>query len=41
MSVLDLPLNVTDMIVLAKSQAFLAYRLGLLGEVFARWQDYV
>ncbi len=39
--VLDLPLNVTDMIVLTKSQAFLAYRLGLLLGFSTRWQDYV
>lgn len=39
--VLDIPLNVTDMIVLTKSQAFLAYRLGLLVGFSTRWQDYV
>jgi uncharacterized protein (DUF697 family) len=39
--VLDLPLNVTDMIVLTKSQAFLAYKLGLLLGFSTRWQDYV
>ena len=39
--VLDIPLNLTDMIVLTKSQAFLAYRLGLLVGVSTRWQDYV
>lgn len=39
--VLDLPLNVTDMIVLTKSQAFLAYKLGLLVGFSTRWQDYV
>jgi len=39
--VLDLPLNVTDMIILTKSQAFLAYRLGLLLGFSTRWQDYV
>lgn len=38
---LDLPLNVTDMIVLTKSQAFLAYKLGLLVGFSTRWQDYV
>ncbi|OGO25941.1 MAG: hypothetical protein A2136_01380 [Chloroflexi bacterium RBG_16_54_11] len=39
--VLDLPLNLTDMIVLTKSQAFLAYRLGLLLGFSTSWQDYV
>lgn len=38
---LDLPLNLTDMIVLTKSQAFLAYKLGLLLGFSTRWQDYV
>jgi hypothetical protein len=39
--VLDLPLNLTDLIVLTKSQAFLAYKLGLLIGFSTRWQDYV
>ena len=39
--VLDLPLNVTDMVVLTKLQAFLAYKLGLLLGFSTRWQDYV
>lgn len=39
--VLDLPLNVTDMVVLTKSQAFLAYKLGLLLGFSTRWQDYI
>ena len=39
--VLDLPLNVTDLVVLTKSQAFLAYKLGLLVGFSTRWQDYV
>ncbi len=39
--VLDLPLNLTDMIVLTKSQGFLAYKLGLLLGFSTRWQDYV
>jgi uncharacterized protein (DUF697 family) len=39
--VLDLPLNLTDLIVLTKSQAFLAYKLGLLVGFTTRWQDYV
>jgi uncharacterized protein (DUF697 family) len=41
MPVLDLPLNLTDLIVLTKSQAFLAYKLGLLVGFSTRWQDYV
>jgi uncharacterized protein (DUF697 family) len=39
--VLDLPLNITDMIILTKSQAFLVYRLGLLLGFSSRWQDYL
>jgi uncharacterized protein (DUF697 family) len=39
--VLDLPLNLTDMMVLTKTQAFLAYKLGLLLGFSTRWQDYV
>jgi signal recognition particle receptor subunit beta/uncharacterized protein (DUF697 family) len=39
--VLDLPLNLTDLVVLTKSQAFLAYKLGLLVGFSTRWQDYV
>ncbi len=39
--VLDLPLNVTDLVVLTKSQAFLVYKLGLLLGFSTRWQDYV
>ena len=39
--VLDLPLNVTDLVVLTKSQGFLAYKLGLLLGFSTRWQDYV
>ncbi len=39
--VLDLPLNLTDMVVLTKSQAFLAYKLGLLLGFSTRWQDYI
>jgi uncharacterized protein (DUF697 family) len=39
--VLDIPLNVTDMVVLTKLQAFLAYKLGLLLGFSTRWQDYV
>lgn len=39
--VLDIPLTLTDMIILTKSQAFLAYKLGLLFGFSTRWQDYV
>jgi uncharacterized protein (DUF697 family)/ribosomal protein L37E len=39
--VLGIPLNLTDMIILTKSQAFLAYRLGLLFGFTTRWQDYI
>lgn len=39
--VLDLPLNITDMIVLTKSQAFLVYKLGLALGYSTRWQDYL
>lgn len=39
--VLDIPLNLTDMVVLTKTQAFLAYKLGLLLGFSTRWQDYV
>ena len=39
--VLNLPLNVTDMIVLTKAQAFLVYRLGLALGYSTDWQTYV
>ncbi|MBE0410966.1 MAG: hypothetical protein IBX69_14695, partial [Anaerolineales bacterium] len=39
--VLGVPVNIADMIVLTKSQAFLVYRLGLLVGFSTRWQDYV
>jgi uncharacterized protein (DUF697 family) len=38
--VLDIPLNVTDMFVLSKNQAFMVYRLGLTLGFSTRWQDY-
>lgn len=38
---LNIPLNVTDMVVLTKAQAVLAYRLGLALGLTTRWQDYV
>ncbi|MCU0485902.1 MAG: zinc-ribbon domain-containing protein [Anaerolineales bacterium] len=39
--VLDIPLNVADIFILTKAQAFLVYRLGLLLGYTTRWQDYV
>ncbi len=39
--VLDIPLNIADVFVLTKAQAFLVYRLGLLLGFTTRWQDYV
>jgi uncharacterized protein (DUF697 family) len=39
--IFDIPLNVTDMIVLTKTQAFLVYKLGLALGYSTRWQDYV
>jgi len=39
--VFDIPLNVADIVVLTKAQAFLIYKLGLLFGYSANWQDYV
>ncbi len=39
--VLDIPLNVTDLVVLTKAQAFLVYKLGLNFGFSTHWQDYV
>jgi uncharacterized protein (DUF697 family) len=39
--VLGIPLNITDMVVLTKTQAFLVYKLGLALGLSLRWQDYV
>ena len=39
--VFDIPLTVTDMIVLSKTQAFLAYKLGLTVGYSTNWQDYL
>lgn len=39
--VLDIPLNVTDMVVLGKTQAFLVYKLGLALGFSVEWRDYV
>ena len=38
---LNIPLNVADVVVLTKNQAFLAYRLGLALGLSTRWQDYL
>jgi uncharacterized protein (DUF697 family) len=39
--VFDVPLNITDMLVLTKAQAFLVYKLGLALGLSTQWQDYV
>lgn len=39
--ILDIPLTITDTIVLTKAQAFLVYRLGLALGYSTRWQDYI
>lgn len=39
--ILDIPLNITDMVVLSKAQAFLVYKLGLIFGFSTRWQDYL
>lgn len=39
--VFDIPLNIADLIVLSKAQAFLVYKLGLALGMSTRWQDYV
>ncbi|HSO26598.1 MAG TPA: zinc ribbon domain-containing protein [Anaerolineales bacterium] len=39
--VLNIPLNVADMVILTKAQAFLVYRLGLALGFSTRWQDYI
>lgn len=39
--VFDIPLNITDMVVLTKAQAFLVYKLGLVLGFSTRWQDYL
>jgi uncharacterized protein (DUF697 family) len=39
--IFDLPLNITDMVVLTKAQAFLVYKLGLALGYSTNWQDYV
>jgi uncharacterized protein (DUF697 family) len=39
--VLNIPLNVADMIILTKAQAFMAYKLGLTLGYSTDWQDYI
>lgn len=39
--VFNIPLNVADMVVLTKAQAFLVYRLGLALGMSTEWQDYI
>ena len=39
--VLNIPLNITDFVVLTKAQAFLVYKLGLALGLSRNWQDYV
>ena len=38
---LDIPLNVADIVVLTKAQAFLVYKLGLLFGYSVHWRDYI
>lgn len=38
---IGIPLNITDMIVITKAQAFLVYKLGLSLGFPTRWEDYV
>ncbi len=40
-AVLDIPITITDSIVLTKAQAFLVYKLGLVLGYSTRWQDYI
>jgi uncharacterized protein (DUF697 family) len=39
--IFDIPLNITDMVVLTKAQAFLVYKLGLALGLSIHWQDYL
>lgn len=39
--IFNIPLNVADMVVLTKAQAFLVYRLGLALGLSTNWQDYI
>ncbi len=38
---MDIPLNIADMVVITKAQAFLTYRLGLALGFSTQWQDYI
>ncbi len=40
-TILDIPITITDTIVLTKAQAFLVYKLGLVLGYSTRWQDYI
>ncbi len=39
--IFDIPLNIADMVVLTKAQAFLVYKLGLALGFSTRWEEYV
>ena len=39
--IFDIPLNLADMVVLTKAQAFLVYKLGLTLGFSTRWEDYL
>lgn len=39
--IFDIPLNIADMVVLTKAQAFLVYKLGLALGFSTRWEDYL
>jgi uncharacterized protein (DUF697 family) len=39
--IFDIPLNLADIVVLTKAQAFLAYKLGLVFGFSTNWHDYV
>ena len=39
--IFDIPLNITDMVILTKTQAFLVYKLGLVFGFSTNWQDYL
>ncbi len=39
--IFDIPLNIADVIVLTKAQAFLVYKLGLALGFSTRWEDYL
>ena len=39
--IFDIPLNIADMVVLTKAQAFLVYKLGLALGFSTRWEEYI